>query len=75
MDISPPVAQLDETESQDQGSDAQMHGGGMEGDMIFPANFNPKSSVRGVAIYGNKQWPNGVIPYDISAISSNYSIF
>lgn len=54
---------------------AQLVGGGVEGDMIFPPGVNPKSSTRGVAIYGNRQWPNGVIPYDISAITGNDFFF
>ena len=48
---------------------AQLRGGGVEGDMLFPPGFDPKSSARGVAISGNGQWPNGVIPYDMSAIT------
>jgi len=48
---------------------ARLHGGGVEGDMLFPPGFDPKSSARGVAIYGNQQWPGGVIPYDMSAIT------
>jgi len=48
---------------------AQLHGGGVEGDMLFPPGFDPKSSARGVAISGNRQWPNGEIPYDMSAIT------
>ena len=51
------------------GGDAKVNGGGIEGDMIFPQGINPKSSTRGVAIYGNRQWPNGIIPYDISSIT------
>jgi hypothetical protein len=49
---------------------AQLLGGGVEGDMLFPDGFDPKDSTRGVAIYGNMKWPNGVIPYDISAITN-----
>jgi hypothetical protein len=45
-------------------------GGEFEGDMIFPDGFDPTDSSRGVAIHGNKQWPSGVVPYDISAITS-----
>ena len=51
------------------GRDAKLDGGGVEGDMIFPEGVNPKSSTRGVAIYGRKKWPNGEIPYDISSIT------
>lgn len=49
-----------------------MRGGGFEGDMVFPKGFNPKNSARGVAIFGNKQWPDSVIPYDLSAITGEY---
>jgi hypothetical protein len=38
--------------------------------MIFPPNFNPS---RGVGINGVvSRWPNRVIPYDISAITSRF---
>ena len=49
-------------------------GGGFEGDMIFPKGFNPLSSSepKGVATYWPRQWPNGIIPYDISAITCKY---
>jgi len=44
----------------------------VEGDMIFPPGFNPKSSARGVAIAADaRKWPNGVVPYDISAITES----
>ncbi len=44
-------------------------GGGFEGDMLLP----PKTSTRGVAINGAiRRWPNGIIPYDISAITSKF---
>ncbi len=54
------------------GLQSQLHGGGVEGDMIFPKGFDPKSSTRGAAIYGNKQWPNNIIPCDLSAITGKY---
>lgn len=46
----------------------------VEGDMIFPPGFNPKSSTRGVGFFGDRKWPNGIVPYDISAITGEYSI-
>ena len=51
-----------------------MAGDGFEGDMLFPKGFDPRSpsKAKGVAKYGNIRWPNGVIPYDISAISCKY---
>jgi hypothetical protein len=67
--ISPPVPHVNAHKPVHQGINPQLLGGGFEGDMIFPKGFNPKSSTRGVAIFGNKQWPNGIIPYDISAIT------
>lgn len=47
-------------------------GGGFEGDMILPEGFDPtkESDGRGVAIYGPRQWPNNVVPYDLSLITS-----
>lgn len=48
---------------------AQLNGGGVEGDMIFAPGSNPMSSTRGVAKFGNRQWPNGIVPYDMSAIT------
>lgn len=50
-------------------------GGGHEGDMIFPKGFNltSLSDARGVAISGPRRWPNGIVPYDISAITCKYS--
>jgi hypothetical protein len=68
--ISPPAPHVDEIKPVHQGANPQQRGGGLEGDMIFPKGYNPKSSTRGVAIYGNNQWPNGIIPYDISAITN-----
>jgi hypothetical protein len=39
--------------------------------MLFPPNFDPS---RGVGINGAaRRWPNKIIPYDISAISSKFS--
>jgi hypothetical protein len=67
--ISPPGPQATEDQGEFQGTNPQMLGGGMEGDMIFAKGVNPKSSTRGVAIFGNMKWPNNVIPYDISAIT------
>jgi hypothetical protein len=48
----------------------QLTAGGFEGDMIFPDGFDPTDSSRGVAIYGDRKWPNGQIPYEISAAIS-----
>jgi hypothetical protein len=52
-----------------EGVNPQLLGGGFEGDMILPKGLNPKSLTRGTAAFGNIKWPNGVIPYDISAIT------
>jgi hypothetical protein len=70
--ISPPAPLADRVKSIHHGTNPQLLGGGIEGDMLFPKGFNPKSTTRGVAIFGNKRWPNGIIPYDISAITSAY---
>lgn len=44
-------------------------GGGFEGDIILPPDFDTS---RGVAIFGTpRRWPNRMVPYDISAITSN----
>jgi len=66
--VFPPQPSADKPEPK--GNNAKLFGGGYEGDMLFPDGFDPTDATRGVAIYGNKQWPNGVIPYDISAISN-----
>jgi astacin len=68
--ISPPEPQTTQNEDQFEGTNPQMLGGGLEGDMIFAKGINPKSLTRGVAIFGNMKWPNNVIPYDISAITN-----
>ncbi|CAF0917275.1 unnamed protein product [Rotaria sordida] len=49
-------------------------GGGFEGDMILPDGFDPTRTpnTKGVAIYGPRRWPNNIIPYDISSITSFY---
>jgi len=47
----------------------QLLGGGFEGDMILPIGFDPKSQTRGTAKFGAITWPNGIIPYDLSAIT------
>jgi len=51
-------------------------GGGFEGDMILPDGFDPtsESNGKGVAIYGPRQWPNNIIPYDISSITSKIDL-
>lgn len=45
--------------------------GEYEGDMIFPDGYDPKriTQLRGVAASGSAQWPSGVVPYDLSAIT------
>jgi hypothetical protein len=50
-------------------------GGGFEGDMFFPDGFDPTidSTGRGVAIFGPRQWPNNVVPYDISLITGMHT--
>jgi len=53
------------------GTNAKQLGGGFEGDMIFPNGFDPTDPTRGVAKYGTVQWPSGIIPYDISAITNS----
>jgi len=52
-----------------EGVNPQLLGGGLEGDMILPKGFNPKSLTRGTAKFGDITWPNNIIPYDISAIT------
>ena len=49
-----------------------LSGGGFEGDMILPDGFDPTSEEdgKGVAIFGPRRWPNNVVPYDISLITS-----
>ncbi|CAF1543449.1 unnamed protein product [Adineta steineri] len=44
-------------------------GGGYGGDMLFP-NLPSKSMNRGVAYAEVNKWPSGIIPYDMSAITS-----
>ncbi|CAF0729251.1 unnamed protein product [Adineta steineri] len=47
----------------------ELNGGGFEGDILFPPNSDTS---RGAAFYGNyRRWPNKIIPYDISAITTN----
>ncbi|UJR20064.1 hypothetical protein I4U23_023197 [Adineta vaga] len=65
--ISPTLVNGNE-ESQ-RGMNPKLTAGGFEGDMIFPDGFDPTDPARGVAIYGEHQWPNGIIPYDMSAIT------
>jgi hypothetical protein len=46
-------------------------GGGFEGDMIFPPNFDPRSMKRGAASLGiRRRWPQNTIPYDLSNLTS-----
>jgi len=68
--ISPPEPSADKNEPAYQGINPQLLCGGFEGDMIFSDGFDPTEPSRGVAIHGNKQWPSGVVPYDISAITN-----
>jgi len=74
VQISPPQPNASEYEPVQRGINPQTLGGGLEGDMLFPDGFDPTDSARGVAIYGNMKWPNGIIPYDISAITSEFPI-
>jgi hypothetical protein len=71
VNVVRPVPDKQKTEHMLQGSISQLLGGGVEGDMIFPKDFNPKSSARGLAIYKNMKWPNGIIPYDITDITDS----
>ncbi|CAF1498338.1 unnamed protein product [Adineta steineri] len=51
--------------------DYELLGGGVEGDMFFPDGYDPikyHSDAKGVAAYGNRLWPNNVVPYDLSSI-------
>jgi hypothetical protein len=48
-------------------------GGGFEGDMIFPPNFDPRSMKRGAASLGfRRRWPQNTIPYDLSNLTSKF---
>jgi len=68
--ISPPQPQALENKPPSNGVDPRLYAGGQEGDMLFPEGVDPKDAARGVAIFGNMKWPNGIIPYDISAITN-----
>ncbi|CAF1187129.1 unnamed protein product [Adineta ricciae] len=65
--ISPPQVETSGNGAAPKGLNPQLIAGGFEGDMMFPDGADP---ARGVAIIGKRQWPNGVIPYDISAITN-----
>jgi hypothetical protein len=67
--ISPPKSDEHPIESVLEGVNPQMLGGGFEGDMFLPKGFDPTGRTRGTAKFGNVKWPNGIIPYDISAIT------
>lgn len=67
--VYPPKSNAHHIKPVREGVNPQLLGGGMEGDMFLPEDFNPKSQTRGTAKFGNIKWPNGVIPYDISAIT------
>ena len=67
--ISPPQVEASGDGVAPKGLNPQLIAGGFEGDMMFPDGADP---ARGVAIIGKRQWPNGVIPYDISAITSKH---
>jgi len=67
--IAPPQPSV-EMESVYNGMNPQQTAGHFEGDMIFADGYDPTNPSRGVAIHGDHyRWPNGVIPYDISAIN------
>lgn len=42
--------------------------------MIFPKGMDPLSlkETKGVATFGSHQWPNGIVPYDLSAITCKH---
>jgi len=68
--IAPPQPSANGEEPMPSGINAKLLGGGFQGDMLFPDGLEPVDTGRGVAIYSNNyRWPNGVIPYDISAIT------
>ncbi|UJR35535.1 hypothetical protein I4U23_028289 [Adineta vaga] len=69
--ISKPTIIASENRTTYRGEDPKLFGGGFQGDMLFYDNHNSMKGTRGVAVYGsNYRWPNNVIPYDISAITS-----
>jgi len=70
VNISPPQPSTNENQAAPKGVNPQLLGGGFEGDMILPEGVDPTDPSRGVGIFGNMQWPSGVIPYDISAITN-----
>ena len=47
-------------------------GGGFEGDMILPDGYDPTKDYdgRGDAAYGPRQWPNNIVPYDLTLITT-----
>jgi hypothetical protein len=67
--VYPPKSDAHRSKPVRQGVNPQLLGGGFEGDMFLPKGFNPSSQTRGTAKFGDITWPNGVIPYDISAIT------
>jgi len=69
VNIHPPKSDEHHIESVLKGVNPQLLGGGFEGDMFLPKGFDPTGRTRGTAKFGNIQWPNGVIPYDMSAIT------
>jgi hypothetical protein len=69
VQIQPPKADEHHIKPAAESLNLLMLGGGEEGDMHLPKGFDPTGRTRGVAKFGNIKWPNGVIPYDISAIT------
>ncbi|UJR33496.1 hypothetical protein I4U23_020941 [Adineta vaga] len=58
--------------SNDDGINYELYGGGFEGDMIFPEGYDPTTDHdgRGVAAFGPRQWPNNIVPYDLTLITN-----
>ncbi|CAF0752395.1 unnamed protein product [Adineta ricciae] len=54
------------------GINYELYGGGFEGDMIFPDGYDPTKDYdgRGAAAYGPRQWPNNIVPYDLTLITN-----
>ena len=69
--IPVPVTTTTSVSAPEGAGNPQYTAGGFEGDMILPEGYELVDSGRGVAIYGSRQWPSGVIPYDMSAITGN----
>lgn len=67
--VSPPATTNTEGPAPEGPDNPQFNAGGFEGDIILPEGYYLVESSRGVAIYGSRQWPGGIIPYDMSAIT------